>query len=256
MATDEWERERCVVLGRDIGLRSGWDGTGDLAEVLFMDFSPADNLRHVLSDASTLKCDFAAGEFIGYDEDGDVTFRADMIATIFDMPRHGRLSLDSMGRPNAIEGVNVDTRTPMQRIAAEETEWPLITGADVRKAHDFDFSKLPRPVDGKMPLVHDEVDLTRDPLIDALEGAGFKIAFVLEPDAPQHEIDAAMKIVRGEHKPDAWEQAKAAANGTPWPVGWAKTVPSADELRKAGIEDADIPAVQAIERKRMGGDDG
>lgn len=94
----ELERGNLIVLGRRIGIYSGWN-EGDAGELQFLDFSPVDELRQSLSDCTALDCDFNTGVFTGYDEDGDITFQADMMIVAF-MSREHAIGVDVLANVN------------------------------------------------------------------------------------------------------------------------------------------------------------
>lgn len=70
------------VLGRHIGTMTGWDQADDFA-ILLLDFEPAVG---VSIPAGDIVINFDTGKVETYNDDGDVTFEADIIDVLKDLP--------------------------------------------------------------------------------------------------------------------------------------------------------------------------
>jgi hypothetical protein len=190
MTDGERDPTPLVILGRTIGTYLDWD-SGDTSEgYQVYDFVPLDKFFDLfITDYNTLFLNFGSGMIEQYDDDGTLQRSLDMIDMLRYVPR------------DPPDVFNPDWPTPELSGVAELQfeEWPTITAADVRKAHNF-----PEP----------------DPVIDALKSAGMEIAFVLEPGAPKEEVQAALNIVSG--------------NTPPWP----SEVRKVDDASMFGSDDA------------------
>jgi hypothetical protein len=76
-------RNTDVLLGRVIGTSSGWDMPGTFAMTLY-EFEPAAGVSLPKGD---LGIQFEYGQFEIYDDVGNVTFTADIVDTIKNIPR-------------------------------------------------------------------------------------------------------------------------------------------------------------------------
>lgn len=71
------------VLGRVLGTASGWDALGDNDYILY-DYIPAEKIALQKGDLSVL---FEQGLFTYNDDEGEVTFSADIIEILKEIPR-------------------------------------------------------------------------------------------------------------------------------------------------------------------------
>jgi hypothetical protein len=75
------ERVPWIVLGREIGTGTGWDG--ELDSFTIYNFKPEHEVKLPEGD---LHIDFIKGLFLQYTDDGEETFQADMIEILMTLP--------------------------------------------------------------------------------------------------------------------------------------------------------------------------
>jgi len=80
------ERAACIILGRNIGTATGWDGDEDSDNIviLFYEFQPAAGIDLPPGD---LVIDFDAGLAETHDENGDVLISKDIVTVLANIPR-------------------------------------------------------------------------------------------------------------------------------------------------------------------------
>jgi hypothetical protein len=76
------ERDEWKVLGRTIGVASGWDQADTFVMALY-DFEPTDGIK---LPSGTLTIDFEAGTASTYDDAGKVLESVDLVKAIADAP--------------------------------------------------------------------------------------------------------------------------------------------------------------------------
>lgn len=76
-----------MVLGRKIGTHAGYDAVDVFVEV-FIDFEPALPLEILPSGELTV--DYGCGLFIQYNDDGDITWDADIIIALQNIEPEGK----------------------------------------------------------------------------------------------------------------------------------------------------------------------
>lgn len=77
------KRVNWKVLGRTIGTGTGWDQL-DTVDFIIYDFEPAQGISIPSGDLCVL---YEVGKVEMYGDDGEVTFSADIVATLRDIPR-------------------------------------------------------------------------------------------------------------------------------------------------------------------------
>lgn len=77
------ERIDAIVCGRKIGTAGGWDQI-DTNFIVLYEFEPVAGIRIPAGD---LAVDYDGGRLEIQDDDGNVTFEADMVAVLADLPK-------------------------------------------------------------------------------------------------------------------------------------------------------------------------
>jgi len=84
MSQDTNERNDCIILGRNIGTTTGWDGDEDTVLILLYEFQPAAGIDLPPGD---LTIDFDSGLAETHDEDGNVLISKDIVIVLANVPR-------------------------------------------------------------------------------------------------------------------------------------------------------------------------